>query len=283
MSDLWASFTAEWLKLWKRPSTWVLGVVLVALALTLSYGLVVLAVFLLGARPSATGRLPAGTIDSIKAALYPERFLRTTLSAFSGALGYGNAIALILGVLVTGSEYGWSTLQLVFTQRPGRLSAFGGKLLALAIALGVYTLALLAAGAAASAVLGAAYGHLTPWPDPGAVVRAFGTAWLVMGLWASLGVVLAVLFRQTALAIGLGIVYAVAVDGIVLPTLGIVSSARNVLRGFPGANVTALVALFGANRPQVTIDATQAALVVAGYLVVFVLISAVLLARRDVT
>lgn len=283
MRDLWASFTAEWLKLWKRPSTWVLGVVLVALALTLSYGLVVLAVFLLGARPSATGRLAAGTIDSIKAALYPERFLRTTLSAFSGALGYGNAIALILGVLVTGSEYGWSTLQLVFTQRPGRLSAFGGKLLALAIALGIYTLALLAAGAAASAVLGAAYGHLTPWPDPGAVARALGTAWLVMGLWASLGVVLAVLFRQTALAIGLGIVYAVAVDGIVLPTLGIVSSARNVLRGFPGANVTALVALFGANRPQVTIDATQAALVVAGYLVVFVLISALLVARRDVT
>ena len=283
MSDLWASFTAEWLKLWKRPATWVLGFVLVALVLTLSYGLVVLAVFLLGTRPPGNGRVAEGTINSIQPALYPSRFLRTTLNGFAGGLGYGNAIALILGVLAYGSEYGWSTLQLVFTQRPGRLTLFGGKLLALGAALGLYALALLAAGAAASAVLGAVYGHFTPWPDPASVARAFGTAWLVMGLWASLGVVLAVLFRQSALAIGLGIVYAVAVDGIILNTLALVSSLRDVLRAFPGANVTALVASFGGNHPQISVDPTQAALVVAGYLAVFVVISAVLLARRDVT
>jgi ABC-2 type transport system permease protein len=281
MRDVLASFRGEWLKLRKRPATWVLGLVLAALLLTVSYGFSALAVVVLSGEPSTRPDVQAA-LQTLKPTLYPARFLRTTLGAFSG-IGYANAIAVILGVLAWGSEYGWATLKTVFTQRPGRLATAGGKLLALTLVLAFYAAVLLAAGAGASAVLGAVYGHLTPWPGIGDVARAFLTAWLLMGLWTAFGVVLAVLLRQAALAIGLGIVYAIAVEGVVINTLSLVSSLRNVQRGFPGANASALVDWFGRARAAApVVGPTQATLVVAGYLVVFLLVALVLLRRRDV-
>src|SRR5690348_12432981 len=102
MNDVLASFRGEWLKLRKRPATWVLGLVLVALLLTVSYGFSVLAVVVLSAGPP-TRPGAQSALETLKPALYPARFLRTTLGAVSG-IGYGNAIAVILGVLACGSE-----------------------------------------------------------------------------------------------------------------------------------------------------------------------------------
>src|SRR5205085_7568134 len=139
-----------------------------------TYGFSLLAVVVLSGQPSRS--VAPATLETLKATLYPARFLRTTLGAFSG-IGYGNAIAVILGVLAYGSEYGWSTVKTVLTQRPGRLATAGGKLLALTLVLAVYAAALLAAGATAAAVLGAVYGSFTPWPALADVLRAFLTAW----------------------------------------------------------------------------------------------------------
>jgi ABC-type transport system involved in multi-copper enzyme maturation permease subunit len=280
MTDVLASFRGEWLKLCKRPATWVLGLVLVALLLVVTYGFVVLAVVVLGGSPSRPGAQAA--LLTLKPTLYPAHFLGTALGAFSG-IGYGNAIAVIVGVLAYGSEYGWGTLKTVFTQRPGRLATMAGKLLAVALILAVYAAAFLAAGAAASAVLGGVYGALTPWPGILDVAKAFLAAWLLMGLWTAFGVALAVLLRQAALAIGLGIVYAIAVEGIVINTLSLVSSLQNVQRAFPGANATALVGSFGrARAAPALVEPTQAVLVVAAYLVLFLVVSAVSLRRSDV-
>jgi ABC-2 type transport system permease protein len=280
MNDVLAAFRGEWLKLYKRPATWVLGLVLVALLLVVTYGFVVLAVVVLGGSPSRPAA--QSTLHTLKPTLYPAHFLGTTLGAFSG-IGYGNAIAVIVGVLAYGSEYGWSTLKTVFTQRPGRLATMAGKLLSLTLLLAVYAAVLLAAGAAASAVLGSVYGAFTPWPGILDVVKAFLAAWLLMGLWTAFGVALAVLLRQAALAIGLGIVYAIAVEGIVINTLSLVSSLQNVQRAFPGANASALVESFGRTRPTpALVGPTQAVLVVAAYLVVFLIVSAAALRRGDV-
>ena len=41
--------------------------------------------------------------------------------------------ASILGVLSVGSEFGWGTWKTLLTQRPGRLTVFGAKLVALAV------------------------------------------------------------------------------------------------------------------------------------------------------
>lgn len=284
MNDLIASLRGEWLKLSRRPATWVLGLVLVALLLVLSYGFVVLAISVLSNQPA--GRPNAGVsaaqIHTLKANVSPAHFLQTTLGAFSG-IGYGSAIAVILGVLAYGSEYGWSTLKTVFTQRPGRLATFGGKLLALAAVLVLYALAMLAVAAAASAVLGAVYGEGGSWPGVPEIAKALGASLLLMGLWAGLGVLLAVLFKQAPLAVGLGIVYSIAIEGIIINILSLDPSLKNIQRGFPGANGTALVNSFGSNAAHALVGPSQATLVVAGYLVVFVLVAAVLLRARDVT
>jgi ABC-type transport system involved in multi-copper enzyme maturation permease subunit len=281
MNDVLASFRAEWLKLSRRPATWVLGLVLMALLLTLGYGFVFLLVVVLSGQPPNRPGVQSG-LHTLKPQLYPAHFLQIALGAFSG-IGYGSAIAVILGVLSYGSEYGWSTLKTVFTQRPGRLATLAGKLLALALSLAVYSLAVLAVAAAAAAVFGAAYGTFGGWPGIVDVLKAFGAAWLIMGLWAALGVLFAVLFRQAALAIGLGVVYSIAVEGLVINTLSLVSSLTNVRRAFPGANATALVSSFGANAAHALVGPSQAALVLMAYLVVFLLIGAAVLRWRDVT
>lgn len=284
MNDLLASVRGEWLKLSRRPATWVLGLVLVALLLVLSYGFVVLAISVLSNQPAGRPRaaVSAAQIHTLKANVGPAHFLLTTLGAFSG-IGYGSAIVVILGVLTYGSEYGWSTLKTVFTQRPGRLATFGGKLLSLAVVLVIYALAMLAVAAAASAVLGTVYGSGGSWPGVTEIVKAFGACLLLMALWSGLGVLLAVLFKQAPLAIGLGIVYSIAIEGIIINILSLDTSLKDIQRGFPGANGTALVNSFGSNAANALVGPSQATLVVAGYVIVFVLVAAVLLRARDVT
>ena len=281
MSDLLASFRGEWLKMTRRPATWAMGLTLALVLLALEYALLVLLVVVLGNQPADRPGVQTG-IHTLKADLAPLHFLQSTLATFSG-IGFGSAIAVILGVLAMGSEYGWGTLKTVLTQRPGRVTTFGGKLLALALIRALFAVVMLACAAAASAVTGAIYGSPGGWPGLVDILKAFLACWLIMGLWAGLGVLLAVLFRQAPLAIGLGIVYSIAIEGLVVNTLSAAgSSLENVRRGFPGANVTALVNSFGGSAGSALVGPTQAILVVAAFLAVFVGVSAVMLRARDV-
>ena len=51
------------------------------------------------------------------------------------------------------------------------------------------------------------------WPGLFDLVRALGAGWLILAVWAMLGVLLGVLWRGTALAIGLGILYGLVIEG----------------------------------------------------------------------
>jgi ABC-type transport system involved in multi-copper enzyme maturation permease subunit len=280
MNDLLAAFRAEWLKLSRRPATWLLALVLAAVLLALGYAFLVVLVVVLGNQPPSRPGVQTG-LHTLKLDLAPAHFPQTALSAFSG-IGYGSAIAVILGVLAFGSEYGWGTLKTVLTQRPGRLVTFGGKLLTLAAILAIYAVVILACAAGASAVTGAIYGSAGGWPGLADIAKAFLACWLIMGLWTALGALLAVLFKQAPLAIGLGIVYSIAIEGLIVNTLSLDSSLKNIQRGFPGANATALVNSFGGSAAPL-VGPTQAVLVVAAFLIAFVVVAAVLLRARDVT
>lgn len=280
MSAIVGCFRGEWLRARKSLSTWVLGAVLVVLILVLIYGVVALTLsFLTSGRSTAVS---ASNIATIKAALSPSQFLRSTLGAFSG-IGYGNAIAIILGVLVFGGDYSASTLKMVFTQGPSRWATLGGKALTVALILLLYAIAAVAAGASASAVLGAAYGLPADWPGIVDILKAGLAAWLLMGLWAAGGAMLVTLFRHTALAVGVGIVYSIGIEGLVLNTLGRVTTLSNVQRAFPGANGTALVDSFGPRAADALVGPGQATLVVAAFLVAFIAITLVVAQWRDVT
>jgi ABC-type transport system involved in multi-copper enzyme maturation permease subunit len=277
-----AAFGAEWLKMRKRPAVWVLGGVLVGLVILIS--LILLAALASLSRNAAAA--PGFNAEALKQTLYPAHFVQSALNNLSGN-GLDGAIALIVGVLAYGSEYGWGTLKTVFTQRPGRLATVAGKVGALAVVLAAYVVLVFAASAVSAIGMAAYFGAASPWPGPIDVARGMLAGWLIMGMWAALGMLLSVLFRQSALAIGLGLVYAVVLENLLFALLSQFSWVQALQRGFPGANATALVRSFGlvartTNTPPPVADATQAALVLAGYLLIFVALTGALLRRRDV-
>ncbi|MBJ7599249.1 MAG: ABC transporter permease subunit [Candidatus Dormibacteraeota bacterium] len=276
------AFRGEWLKLRKRPAVWVLGGILVCLVVLLTYGVLFLIIVTRPGDVQAGG----GGLDSLKQAIYPSNFVVAVLSGGGG--GFAGAIALILGALSFGSEYSWATLKTIFTQRPARLEVFAAKALALAAVLAVYDLVIFVAGAAVSSLVGAYFGHLTPWPSLVTVFEGLLAGWLVLAVWASLGTVLSVLFRQAGLAIGLGLVYSLAVEGILFGILGQFSWIKSIERAFPGANASALIQALSTQprspqNPEPVVGALQAIGVLLVYLALFLALSGLTLRRRDVT
>lgn len=273
-----ASFRAEMLKLGKRPATWLLGGVWLAMLLTFAY---LLPYF---SKDSATpGPRGGPLLDTLPANL--------VTNAVGGFALFGGALAMILGALVAGSEYGWGSLKAVLTQRPGRLAIFSGSLAALAaILLAVVVISFIVA-AGASAGIANLESLPIDWPGMGAIAQGIGAGWLILGMWCLFGVALGTLTRGTALAIGLGLVWALVVENLIRASAGAISLLDLVQRALPGVNAGSLVAALGARgegdadgTPGVAavVDGTQAGLVVAGLLVSFAVVAAILIRRRDV-
>lgn len=287
-----AGFRAESLKLRNRPAVWVLGLVWLGLTVLLGYALVY--VFLVNAPPTPLPEdIPREEREGIREqdrrfqedqirSLLPENLVSGTVPGFANL---GAAIALILGTLVAGGEYGWGTLKTILTQRPGRSQVFGGKLLALWATLVVFALLVFAGSAAASYAIAGLEGSPPDWPPAGEVLRGFGAGVLILTLWGAFGVLLATLFRSTALAVGLGLVYVLVLESIVLGLPIPNDLYQDVREFFPGQNSSFLANAFaeGPLAPQSPpVDAPQAALVVAGYAAAFVLVSFLVFRRRDV-
>ena len=201
----------------------------------------------------------------------------------------GAPIALILGALAVGSEYGWATFKTVLTQRPGRTALFFGKLLALGVILALLVALTFAAGAASSLVVAALAGGPVKGPPPGELLRALGAGFLILAVWASLGALLSTLLRSTALSIGLGLVYSLALETVIFNLPINSESFTNARRFFPGQNSSSLADSFSRQgstglvptTPQ--IDAAQAMLVLLVYTTAFVVLAALVFRRRDIT
>jgi ABC-2 type transport system permease protein len=290
-----ASLGAELIKLRKRPSTWVLALIWLAVIILLNY---TLAYALLSSVPPPT--IPQGTPKAQKEQLreqqedlqeqqleflYPENLVSNLTPGFPNL---GAPIALILGALTVGSEYGWTTFKTVLTQRPGRYAVFFGKLLALGVVLAVLVLLTFTAAAVSSYVVASLEGAPVGWPAAGELARALGAGGLILAIWAALGVLLATLLRSTALSIAIGLVYSFVIETIIF-NLPIQNEAfQDALEFFPGQNSTSLADSFseraqgGFAPPEPPVDAPQAALVLLAYAATFVALAAFVFRRRDV-
>jgi ABC-2 type transport system permease protein len=268
---MWASTRAELTKLVRRPANWLLLAVALALSLTFTYLV-----------PYAGADGP--TADRGVASTFPDHLVGHSIGGWPVFAG---AIALILGVLATGGEYGWGTWKTVLTQGPSRLSVYTGKLAAIGLAVMVMVLTLFAAGAVTSTAIAAAEGAAMNWPSVGDLAIGVGAGWLIAMMWAMLGVVLAVGLRGVAMPIGLGLVWLMAVQNLLTavaaPLLDWVAEAQ---KGLPGPNAGSLVAALGSSpqTPGVAdlVGSGQAAAVVAAYLVTFGVLGGLLLRRRDI-
>jgi ABC-2 type transport system permease protein len=283
-----ATFRGELYKLVRRPGVWVLVLLLLALAILIGYAITyVIDTF---SPASAAQGLPAGTtLADFKVALYPENFIKDTFSTW-GALG--GVFALILGVLVQGSEFGWGTIKTLYTQRFGRLTMMFGKLAALAVLVLVMVVGLFAVDAASSAVVATIDGKSLAFPAADVTLKAIAAGFLIFGFWAVFGFGLATFFRQSAMAIGLGLAYALVVELLIFSLLrGFGGKTVNEIeQWFPIANTGYLASSFGEIQfkgipptPAPFADATHAVAMLLAYIAVFVGLSAWLSRTRDVT
>ncbi len=274
------SIAAELMVLRKRASTWILLGIWMALAAFFGYVLPYATY-----RNGGEGARPASLAD-----LLPERFVGTVLGGFPF---FGGVLILILGVLTLGSDYGWGTLKTLFTQRPGRLQVFAAKLVALGIVLVAFVVGSFATSALASALIAVREDAPLDWPRVSLLVRGLAAAWLIMAAWSALGVLLAELSRGTALAIGIGILYGLVIEGLISALFDEVRPLRPLIKVLLRANAYSLVEPLGLSVADARengpggfggpyVGGTQALLVLALYLAAFALIAATLLRRRDV-
>ena len=268
--------TAELLVLRKRAATWILLGIWTLLGIFFAYVI-----------PYALDPEDAtGGVEQF----FPESLAGNLIAGFPF---FGGVFALMLGVFAFGSEYGWDTLKTLFTQRPGRLRVFAAKLAALGIVLVPFVLALFVAGAVASYVIAQIEGASVDWPSAWLLVRALGAGWLILVVWATLGVLLGVVTRGTSLAIGVGILYALVIEGLLSAFADSVSVLEPLTDVFLRANGYSLAAALGASVDSIEssgpgsysgplVGSVQALAVLVACIGAFVALTGLLLRRRDI-
>ncbi len=226
--------------------------------------------------------------DSLDA-LLPAAFAQ---NISEGIPFYGGSLVLILGVLSIGSEFGWGTWKTLFTQRPGRTEIFGAKMAALGIILIPFVVLAYAIGAVASATIATVEDAAITWPGVQAIIESMLAGWLILAVWAAVGVLLATASRGTSLAIGVGILWGLAFEGLLsafatsvswlewLVDLLLRANGYSLVRAISGASEAG-----GADGPGrfagPYVSGMQATLVLVLYLMVFLGGSLWLLRRRD--
>ena len=271
------SASAELLVLRKRASTWILLGIWTILALVFAYVVPYVTYLNGGGTQSLDDMLPQNLVGNV----------------MGGFPFFGGVFALMLGVLAFGSEYGWGTLKTLFTQRPRRLQVFAAKLLALAVGLVPFVLVVYVLGALASFVIAFREGSDVAWPSAETIVEGLGAGWLILAVWAAFGVLLAVLSRGTSLAIGVGILYALVIEGLLSALASQVGLLDRLVEFFLRANAYSLVTGLGVSTEDVAnngpgsfsgpfVGGGQALVALASYSVAFLLLSAWMLRRRDV-
>jgi ABC-2 type transport system permease protein len=263
---------------------WILAALLLVLSQVFGYLIPYVGYRSGGGSGFAAGQTPT----QLLADLLPGRLVPNTLGGFPLFAG---AIALIIGALVAASEYGWGTLKTILTQRPRRRALLAGKLLSVATAILALVVAAFAMDSLWSWLIAATEGRPADWPSLLELGRGIGAGWLILGTWSLVGALLGILFRSTSLAVGLGLVWALAVENLVRGFAGLLGFLDAFQRGLPGVNAGSLVASLGAatldqsgGTPGVTavVSGPQALLVLSAYVVVLTVAAGVTLHRQDV-
>ena len=283
MTTVIASARADALRLRRWPTVWVLTGIWLLLNVIFVY------VFRYLAYRNGSGDFAEGTTpEELLAGLLPGR---VPLSVVQGLPMFGGAIILALGALAAGSGFGWGTWKTALTQGPSRLAVGGGTLLALGgLVLAVLALTFVLDLGIASA-LAMVEGQSLRLPGFVALVEAIGSGVLIMTMWALAGVALGTLTRSPALAVGLGVVWVLAVENLLRGVASLVSWLGPVTDVLPGTAAGSLVAAIGATpvseggSPGVVTNLAgwPAVGVLLGYVVIFVVGTALVARRRDVS
>jgi len=271
-----ATIRAEWRKSRFRPAFLVAGGVMAGIT-ALVYGLN----WYLALHPNAAGERAVNI-----ATLYPDQFVNNIMGA---AFPVGAAMAIVVGAIFAGSEFGWSTLKTMFTQGPGRLTVWAGRSVVFGAWMLIMTVVLFAVGVGSSIVVALFQGHAIAWPAAIDVAKGMGAIWLVFAVNGAIGLALGTLIRQSAAALGIGLIYVLAVEIIAVRFIDLINNGayKWVTELFVNQNATALTRSFTSpvfgRAIAPAVSAEHAVLVLAAYGIGLVVVAAGLLRLRDVT
>jgi hypothetical protein len=279
---LGASVRAEMLRLRKWPTVWVLVGVWLALNLTFAY------VFNYIAYTTGSGNFGTGeATEGLLADLMPEAIPRI----YTGGLPmFGGAIMMILGALAAGSGFAWGTWKTVLTQGPSRLVAFAGTLVALGVVVVAIIAGQLVLDFGASALIATVESQTLVWPDIGELAQSVGGGLLISAMWAAAGVLIGVLTRSPALAVGLGLVWSLVVENLLRGVANLISELEYVTNVLPGTAAGSMAGALGATAegdgdgaPGVltVLTGAESATLLIAYLVVFAVAAAFTMRRSD--
>lgn len=285
MNGLIASTRGELIRLTRWPATWVM--IGVWLVLNLMFAYVFNYVSYVTGDPSNIAE--GATQAQLLADMAPSQF---GIAAIQGMAMFGSAIMLILGGMAVGSGYGWGTWKTVFTQGPQRGVAFAGTILALTALVVVTVVLTFAADAGASALIAGLESEPMTWPAIADIASTFGAGLLILGAATALGVLVGTLARSAALAVGLGLVWALAIENLLRSVAGILGPLEYVTDVLPGTAAGSLVGGLmgepsgagGSDTPGVltTLATGPAAVLLGTYAAVFVIVAVGLVRRRDI-
>jgi hypothetical protein len=159
----------------------------------------------------------------------------------------------------------------------------------LVVLVGALVLTTLASDAAMSVAVALQQSQDITWPALSDLLQSFGSALLVMEMWALAGYFLGVVARGPAVSVGLGLVWALVIEGLlrgVGTSLQAVAVFTHFLPGTAaGSLIGSIVGLSDADpTPGIidTLSGSRALVTVLAWLLVLPLASLWLVRRRDV-
>ncbi|MEU8897231.1 ABC transporter permease subunit [Nocardia sp. NPDC048505] len=275
-----ASIRAEVLRLRRWPALWVLLGVWFTLNLTFMYLLNYIGYASGDSSDATEGQSREQLLAQMMPAAVPEEFT-------GGTVVFGGALMLILGAMTTGSGYSWDTWKTVLTQRASRGAALAGAMLGvLAVVVGV-VLGAFALDLGVATVIAWAESQPIVLPPIGRALAGIGSGIVILAMWAMLGILLGIVVRGPAPAVGLGLVWILVLENVLRffgELLGGAGVMTNYLPGTAAGSLAgALRTLPGEATPGVltTISGAQSLLTLSAYLIICVAAAIWLLRRRD--
>ncbi|GAB4586326.1 ABC transporter permease subunit [Nocardia sp. IFM 10818] len=275
------SIRAELLRLRRWPVLWALVVVWFTLNLTFMYLLNYIS-YTSGGGGEDAEQTPEQLLAQMMPAVVPEEFV-------GGTVLFGGALMLILGALATGSGYGWGTWKTAFTQGPSRVTALLGTVVALLTVAVAVVLGAFAADLTVATVIAAVESQPITLPSLGRSLAGIGSGTVILGMWTMLGVLIGVLARGPALAVGLGLVWVLVLENVLRFFGELLGSAGTVTDYLPGSAAGSLAGelrtLGGETTPGVlnVLSWPEAVAALAVYVPAFVLAAVWLVRHRDLT
>ncbi|MFQ6330360.1 ABC transporter permease [Nocardia sp. CWNU-33] len=278
--DLLASTGAELLRLRKWPAFWIILGTWILLNLTFSYLFNYLAYSSGESSRMSNGQPKEVLLQQMLPAAVPEVFTQ-------GMAMFGGALMLILGALSIGSGYGWGTWKTAFTQAPSRITSLGGAVVSLAFVVVALVCVAFAADIGVASIIALSQSQSLALPGFGPAANGIITGTAILGMWTLAGALIGAIARGPALAVGLGLVWVLVVENLLRGVAGIFEPIKVITDHLPG---TAAGSMAGAMRtvqgpatPGVLdiLSRTESLIALAGYMVVFVTGTLLLVHRRD--